>query len=280
MKITCENQNSEKLEFGWFPPLWIQTIDGIGTRYNVSTSKNSGQDSENYNGATAEKRNINIVFSVKESNYVEQRNRLYNFFQPRSEGTLYYDDAPVLRKIGYYVENIEPSGEGMFKNITLSLICPDPKFYAIDEEMTSLAMWEGRIRFPLRIPQPFVVTKKVNTLIGNVRNGSNVTQGLTIKFTATGTVVNPSLYDINRHTKMQINLTMHSGDIVTVTTGSNNKHVKLTGGGVTSNINNLMAYPPVWLQAYQGDNLFRYDAEQGIDNLNVSILHTQAYWGA
>ena len=124
------------------------------------------------------------------------------------------------------------------------------------------------------------MTRKVNTLIGNVFNGSNVTQGLTIKFTATGEVVNPSLYDVNRHNKMQINITLHAGDMVTVTTGTNNKHVKLDSGGVTSNINNLMDYQSDWLQAYGGDNLFRYDATSGIDSLNVTIIHTQAYWGA
>ncbi|HHY26618.1 MAG TPA: phage tail family protein [Desulfitobacterium dehalogenans] len=279
MKITCENERGEQLTLGWFAPLWIRSITGLGASYAISTSKNNGQDGEHYTGAVAEKRNIVIVLDVRKSDYVTQRNLLYNFFQPRSQGTLFYEENSIARKIKYYVESIEPSGDGILKNITLSLICPDPKWYDIHDNLVQLAIWQGNIRFPLRLRDPFAVTKKVNTLIGNVRNDSAVTMGLAVRFTATGTVVNPSLYDVNRHELMKINTTMHAGDKITITTGTGNKRVILISGGITTNINNLMAYPPKWLQAYHGDNLFRYDADSGIDSLSVSILTTQAYWG-
>ena len=279
MKIICENTRGETIEF-YRAPLWINSVDGIGADYEVITSKNSGQDGENYNGSTAQKRNIVIVLDMKRADYVSQRNRLYNFFQPRTAGTLYYYDTNESKKIGYYVEKIEPAGDGLIKHLTLSLICPDPKFYALDEEVTNFITLQGNIKFPLKIVSPFTVATKVITLIKNVYNSSNVAQGLTVKFASTGVVVNPSLYDMQLLKKMQVNITMQQGDTITVTTGDNNKRVTLTRAGVTTNINNLMAYPPVWLQAQQGDNLYRFNAESGIDSLSVSILHTQAYWGA
>lgn len=280
MDIICKNIRGEQITFDWYGPLWLKSVTGIGADFTVTTSKNNGQDGANYTGATADVRNIIIVLDVRKDDYVEQRNRLYQFFQPRAAGTIQYSDGNVSRKTGYYVESVEPSGDGVLKNITVSLLCPDPKWYDLDEQLTELASWEGLIEWNLEITEePFEVTRKVNTLIGNVYNGSNVTQGLTVKFMATGEVVNPSLYNIDRQELMKLNLTMHPGDTVTITTAQGNKRVKLTSGGVTTNINNYMAYPPVWLQAYPGDNLYRYDAESGIDNLNVSILHTQAYWG-
>lgn len=280
MDITCINQNGDRLKLSWTAPLWIKSVSGIGADFTVTTSKSSGQDGANYTGATADVRNIVIVLDVRKDDYVEQRNRLYQFFQPRGEGTIYHTDGGITRKTGYYVESVEPSGAGVLKNITVSLLCPDPKWYDTEEQLTELASWEGLIEWDLEITEePFEVTRKVNTLIGNVYNGSNVTQGLTVKFMATGEVVNPSLFDVNQQELMKLNLTMHSGDVVVITTSQGNKRVKLTSGGVTTNINNYMAYPPVWLQAYQGDNLYRYDADSGIDNLNVSIIHTQAYWG-
>lgn len=282
MKIVCENSNGQQLAMGWFPPLWIASVDGLGTEYNVYTSKNSGQDGENYTGSDAKMRNIVIALDVAKSDYRVQRNRLYSFFQPRSEGTLYYYEGDESRKIKYYVEKVTPGGDDndTVRTLTISLICPDPKFYALEEQLTQLATWQGKITWPLSLHNPFVVTTKINTLIGNVYNPSTVPIGLTIKFMASGTVVNPSLYDVNRRELMQINTTMHSGDIIIVTTGDGNKRVKLISGGVERNINNLMKYPPKWLKAYQGDNLFRYNADEGIDNLSVSILSTQAYWGA
>lgn len=287
MKIGCQNQRGEQIEFGWFPPCWVESIDGLGPDYDVYTSKNSGQDGENYNGSDAKIRNIVIVLDIAKTDFLKQRNRMYSFFQPRSLGTFFYYEGTESKKIGYYVEKVEPGGtdNDMMRTLTISLICPDPKFYALSDNLTQLAMWEGMIEWPLEIVEPFELTEKINSLIGNVHNDSAVTMGLTVKFTASGEVVNPSLYDVNRYDLMKIGttaqpMTMHAGDIITITTGDGNKHVRLTSGGVTTEINNMMAYPPTWLQAQQGDNLYRYDADEGIDNLSVSILSTPAYWGA
>lgn len=280
-KVVCENQRGETIEFTYDgSPLRLSGTDGFTvSEYSIETSQNSGQDGVTYNGSTASKRNPVITVEIF-SDYQAQRDRLYSFFQPRSVGTVYCYDGGEGRKARYYVEKIDIEESGAVRTAILSLICPDPKFYALNDELTQLAIWQGGIRFPLRIHDPFRVTEKVNTLIGNVHNDSAVEMGLTVKFTASGTVINPSLYDVNRHLLMQINTTMHAGDVIVITTGDGDKRVKMISGGVTSNINNLMEYPPRWLKAYQGDNLFRYNADSGIDSLSVSILSTQAYWGA
>lgn len=282
MKIICENSRGEKVAFGWSPPLWLASVDGLGTDYNVYTSKNSGQDGENYNGSDAKMRNILIALDVDRADFLAQRNRLYSFFQPRSAGTLFYYEGDEAKKIAYYVEKVEPGGDDndATRTLTISLICPDPRFYSLSDTLTQMAIWKDMIHFPLRIIEPVHVTMKVNSLICNVANPSAVPMGLAVKFMASGTVTNPSLYDINRQQLMQINTTMHAGDVIVITTAEGNKHVRLISGGVTTEINNLMLYPLKWLQAYQGDNVFRYNASSGIDSLSVTILSTQAYWGA
>ena len=279
--MVCEDQWGRQIAFEYKGfPLVLVNLDGFSNaEYTVNTSRSSGQDGETYNGETANKRNPVITAEIL-SDFQAQRDGLFAFFQPRSSGTVYKYEGTAVRKATYYVEKIDIAESGPTRPVTISLICPDPLFYDLSEDITQLAAWKGCIKWPLRFTNPFTVTKKVNSLIGNVLNKSNVTQGLTIKFSATGTVTNPSLYDINRQVTMQINVTIHSGDMIIVTTGQNNKRVQLVSGGVTTNISNLMNYPPVWLQAYPGDNLFRYNAASGIDNLSVSILHTQAYWGA
>jgi hypothetical protein len=221
-----------------------------------------------------------MVLDVPKRYMGEIKDRLYSFFQPRSVGIFYYYSGNIARKIRYYVESVEPEESGLVWTITISLICPDPKFYALTDDLTELAVWEGLIEWPLEIIEPFEVTRKINSLIGNVYNPSAVPMGLTVTFQASGTVTNPSLYDVNRQELMQVSTTMHAGDQIVITTADGNKHVKLISGGVTSNINNLMAYPPRWLKAYQGDNLFRYNADSDIDSLSVNIVSTEAYWGA
>ena len=280
-RVVCENQRGETIGFYYDGyPLRLSDTDGFsGIEYTVSTSQNSGQDGENYNGSQAAKRNPVITVDIFE-NYRIWLDKLRSFFQPHTWGTIYAYDGGDGRKAQYQAEKVTPEESGTVRSATISLICPDPKWYALEDDLTQLAIWQGIIRFPLRIPEPFHVTEKVNTLIGNVHNDSAVPMGLTVKFIASGTVINPSLYDVNRQELMQINTTMHAGDVVVITTADGNKRIKLISSGVTTNISNLMQYPPKWLKAYQGDNLYRYNAGEGIDNLSVTILSTQAYWGA
>ncbi|MVB09577.1 Phage tail protein [Caprobacter fermentans] len=288
MELICENGKGVRLAFGESAPFWLIAAHGLGSDFNVYTSKSSGQDGENYNGSDAQKRNIVLTLELGLRDYDKQIEKLYSFFQKDSPGTLIFS-GDEHRKIRYYAEKVEPEAESFSpaggspyetRNVTISLICPDPKFYSAEDRLTQLAAWNGLIEWSLEITgEPFALTEKTNTLIGNVWNGSAVPMGLTVRFAASGEVVGPSLYDVNRHELMKINATMHTGDQVVITTGTGGKRVRMTSGGVTKNINNLMTYPPVWLQAYEGDNLFRYDADSGIDNLSVSILSTQAYWG-
>ena len=289
MKLVCDTGSGGRMTFGASSPCWLVSVDGLGSSFNVYTAKNSGQDGETYNGSDAQKRSIVLTLEISRRDFEEQMDRLYRFFQKSSPGTQALEGG-ASKKIGYYVEKVEPEAESFSpagnspfetRNVTVSLLCPDPKFYAGQDSLTQLAAWDGRIEWDLEIAEePFSLTEKVNTLIGSVHNDSAVPMGLTVKFAASGEVVNPSLYDVNRHELMKINATLHAGDGIVITTGTGSKRVRLVSGGAASNINNLMAYPPRWLQAYEGDNLFRYDADSGIDNLSVSILSTQAYWGA
>ena len=42
---------------------------------------------------------------------------------------------------------------------------------------------------------------------------------------------------------------------------------------------NYIDYESTFLQLDIGDNLFRYDADEGIDNLEVNIYHTSQHLG-
>lgn len=103
MKIICEDTGGNQLILGWFPPLWLRSVEGLGADYNVYTAKFGTQDGEYYAGSSAKMRNIVLVLDVNKANEPEQRQQLLAFFPPRSEGTFYYfadDDSPG-RKISY-----------------------------------------------------------------------------------------------------------------------------------------------------------------------------------
>ena len=82
IKIVCDNYLGEKMTFSRTSRMWIESISGLGADYEVTTSKNSGQDGENYTGATASKRNIVMVLDVPKRRMDDTKDRLYSFFQP------------------------------------------------------------------------------------------------------------------------------------------------------------------------------------------------------
>ncbi|MCI9576626.1 MAG: phage tail family protein [Clostridiales bacterium] len=279
MKIVCK-RNGQEIEFKYGFPLWVEEVEGItNTKFDIQTEKPSDFDGEIYMGSTAEIRNIVITAQIK-NDHLFWRERMFQFFQPRSKGTLYYYDLNTEKKIDYYVEEVTFDFSGRIRKVEVSLLCPNPLFQSVKDDLTQMAVWKGLIEWPLDLPPTWEVGEKVSTLIANVANPSNVTRGLTIRFMAGGTVHNPSLFDINRQQGLKINIELHLGDVLEITTGNGEKRVKLIRDGIITNINNLWEFGSTWLQAEPGDNVYRYDAEVGIDVLSVSIISTPLYWGA
>lgn len=281
-KLTCK-RGSQEVQFGFFWPLWLADVDGLTeANYEVKTEKQSGSDGEEYQQAKAKKRNIIIRADMK-ADHEAVREKLYSFFQPRVTGTLYVQDGTVERKINYYVEFVRFEPMGRLRRVTISLICPDPLFKALTDERVDLATWEGLIEWPddfLEITEnPFELTRKTSNLIAIVPNDSNATRGLTITFTATGLVTNPSLFEVNRREGFELDFEMHSGDAVVVTTGWHNKRVRLIRSNAESEINDAWIFGSTWLQAQPGDNVFRYNAASGADALEAAIVSTPEFWG-
>lgn len=281
-RIVCEDSSGNTIEFAYDgAPLRLSDTDGFSAAdYTVNTSQSTGQDGETYLSSTANKRNPVITVEIL-SDYQAQRDRLYSFFQPRSEGTIFfYEDASIGRKAGYYVEDIDVEESGSARQAVISLICPDPKWYALEDEIVSMAQIEKDIEFPAELADEFTVSHRNENVMSTIDNDSNAARGLTITFKASGVVTNPAMIEATRQEQLQVNVTMHSGDILTVTTGAGNKRVQLTSDGVTTNINNLWIYGSTWLQAEPGRNIYRYNAGSGKDSLSATIQSTPAYWGA
>lgn len=281
-RIICKSADGTTIEFTYEgTPLRLFGTDGFAqAAYTVNTAQSTGRDGETYLSSTANKRNPVITAEIL-GDYRAQRDLLYSFFQPRSEGTVYYyEDDSAGRKADYYVESIDVEESGKIRQATISLICPDPVWKALEDEVVSMAQVEGDIEFPAELADEFTVSHRNESVMATIDNDSNAARGLTIIFEAAGAVTNPTLIEVTRQDRLQVNVTMHSGDILTVTTGNGNKRVQLTSDGVTTNVNSLWVYGSTWLQAEPGRNIYRYTADSGEDSLSTTIRSTPAYWGA
>ena len=287
-KIICTNNEGMVINFqSKFSPFLLADCDGLyGIENNVSMPDNTMTDGATYQGSTAKKRNIVLTLKTKE-NHRLGRYELYQLFSQGTKGTLTYIEDETERAINYYVEKIEVDSEKNVRTATVSLLCPDPYFEATADKELTMAGWESCFEFV----HEFVATgeefgHRVQERIKTIENTSGAKGiGLTIEIYANGQVTNPQITHIESGNYIKVGTTgnplvMVSGDVLTVTTHTNNKKVKLTHAGKTTGINEYLDEESEFIQLQAGLNTIGYSAESGEGNMTVKLIYREKYLGA
>ena len=287
-KIICTNNEGMVINFqSKFSPFLLADCDGLyGIENNVSMPDNTMTDGATYQGSTAKKRNIVLTLKTKE-NHRLGRYELYQLFSQGTKGTLTYIEDETERAINYYVEKIEVDSEKNVRTATVSLLCPDPYFEATADKELTMAGWESCFEFV----HEFIATgeefgHRVQERIKTIENTSGAKGiGLTIEIYANGQVTNPQITHIESGNYIKVGTTgnplvMVSGDVLTVTTHTNNKKVKLTHAGKTTGINEYLDEESEFIQLQAGLNTIGYSAESGEGNMTVKLIYREKYLGA
>lgn len=286
-KVICRNSATGRtMTFEYGDTVFLEGVDDIGAaKFSIATSKDTGVDGEAVEGESQDARHPVIRAKVL-SDYDTIRDQLDAVFQEGVDGTMeVYREDGTRRVATYRPEGWELPFHGVIRDLTVNLLCADPKFYDPEEEYTTMASWRSMLRFPLVFHSPFIISEHVANLLATITNPSSTAQALRIVFTATGEVTNPFLTDVNRQETLQIGtqnkpFILHNGETITVTTSLSNMHIMLTSRGVETEITNKAVWPIAWLKLQPGENLFRYGAASGEQSLQVQIWHRQSYGGA
>ena len=280
-QIICENNKKNKIKFTYDFPFFLQTIDGIhkvaGTVTTISSAFGIG---ESYSGTSIKKRNIVITGIIKD-NFSERRMLLYEMFPLKTEGTLYYYENDIKRKINYQVEDVDVEEKGMPRAFTISLICPNPYFTDIEENEASMATWTPKFCFPMISEKGIGIefaTKNV-TVMGTIENNTNIEFGVTIVFTANGHVKDPYLVNVETQEQISIDIEMEAGDEIFITTQKGEKYIFYIpdSTGIAEDINYKMKYGSKFLQMHTGINTLRAGAEEEEENLITHVYYYNEY---
>ena len=281
-KIICRNSYGYKLEFGYSFPYYLDSYSGIhnyaGT---VATIKSAFGVGVSYIGTSVNKRSINLVIAFKDGeDLLTRKQQLYNIFPLKDQGTLYYYEGDVDRKINYFVENVNLVRKANYVYANVNLICPSPYFMDSEETIATLQNWDKLLKFPLVIPDGTGIefgSKNDSTSI-EIENNSHIAYGLTIKFIATGSVTNPILKNTKTNETMKLNYSMSLGDQIIVNTYDNEKSIiHVDSSGNETNITNSLVFGTKFLQAPNGVNKYVTDADSGSSNLDCSISYYNYY---
>lgn len=290
-KLTYTNERGESIELSTesiYHCNVSKDVDGIAGVTNVVYSTNSmGQHGDTYVGQRIEARDIDIVGHIntrdKQQAY-ELRRQMLKVFNPELGGTLAYEFGGFKRVINCRLHG-EPKVErkSVLQQFSLPLDCLNPFWREEDEEKEDIASWVAAWEFPCEIekdnPQSMIYGYRAESVIVDCYNEGDVSTGMRVRFMALGTVANPIILNVDTEEFIKLNVTMQTGDTIEVNTKYGSKGATLIRDGEKADYFRYVDVDSTFMQLAIGDNNFRYDAEGGVNLLEVSIFYNKEYLG-
>ncbi len=264
------------------PDILLCEADGIyGYENTTYVSDQSGQDGSVFVGSKLSARRVGLTLRLMRD-VVATRNLILRTLAPKSLGTLRLVRGALTRDIRCVVEKVSVNTQdGALMN--LFFLCPNPYWREESESRVNIATWQPLFQYPLCIEKGvgFMFGQRTEERVINVRNAGTATAGMRVVFTARSEVVNPKISNaMDGSQYIQINATLHEGDILTIQTGVGEKKATLyrAAGGQTNNAFSLIDIANVtFLQLLPGDNYLSYTAESGESFLMVAVFYYSSY---
>ncbi|MBU3176096.1 phage tail family protein [Clostridium estertheticum] len=291
--LTYINSNGVELVLTNSAPFVLSSFD-ISNDVNIYNSKGVNQDGANYLGNTLDIKDISLEVAIMSNNFEEASNyrNLFNkVLNPKiGEGYLVYKDELKERKIKCVINKLpyfDKDSDATLQICLISLTANYPFWNDLLESREEIALWIGSFSFSEDGTDGFELIDggiemgyRAPSLIVNVLNKGDVECGMRVEFKALATLTNPSILNVNDTSEyIKINKTMIAGEVLSVSTYFGEKKVESTLNGVITNDFNYIDFETTFLQLNVGDNLFRYNADTGIDNLEVTIYYCPMYLG-
>ena len=294
--ITVTNHQGETIDIDlhkpWETGLAVASIDGLHPpNAHINSTELSSMDGSVYNSARVVERNITAQFVLFNKDTIEQaRHILYKYFPVKKPIRFeVHTDERDAYTIGY----VESNTVGIFSNMesaSISLICPDPYFYSIQDVSTPLNDVVGGFEFPFENP---VGTESLTfgelSVTGpvDIVYEGDTPVGIDIDIHATGEVGNLRIYSMTTNQEILIDVTklaaktgqgIVAGDNIHICTVTGKKEVTLTRAGVKYNILSCVSRETGWIRLEKGDNIIVYSAV-GIQNAQIYVTNKLIYEG-
>lgn len=237
---------------------------------------------------TLETRPVEIIGWVisKTEQEMNARKRVLNrFVNPQQFINLRYKDYNLDFKPDEtvkYTPSIKENNEVICK-FKITGTAADPMFKDNKETESEAAATVSLFHFPLVInvednKYPTIMFGfKHPSLLMEIFNAGDVPTGFKIIFKAKGTLTNPTLLNVNTQKYFKINKTMTAGEEIVIDSVVGEKKVVGTIEGIERNYYKYKDLGSTWLILDVGESIFRYDADTGLENLEVYIYFNNRY---
>lgn len=297
--LIVTNHNNESLELDLFHPEWsgliIDNIEGMGPpKANVNYNEVATIDGGIFTSARATARNLVITLSMMFDPQIEDtRLKTYKYFpikKPISVELI----TDYRHAICYgYVESNTPNVFSDHEQAQISIICPDPYFYEMEQSVYIFSGVMPMFEFP------FWNDSFTENLLefGDIREDNRATleykgdvdTGVLITcHVMTDTVENLVIWNTETREHMRIDtdkirrltdIQFSQGDDIIINTKIGEKSIHLLSGGKYYNIISCIEKDADWFQLTTGFNTFTFVAEHGEANMRMEITYRNAYGG-
>lgn len=279
------NSKKQQLKISKSRPFLLAKVDGKNVSANIQTSTG------NFNGVRVDSVNIKertipiegAIVGMSKIDMERKRAEFIGFLNPSEKFEFIYTNHRWTRKVIGYISSLDFQEEiNRMQKFQIQVLVPFPFWEEPTEVKNTIAAWTKDAYFPLVATKenPIIFGHRVSNIVCTIYNIGDVATGMRIRLEALATVENPSVLNIYTREFIKIKKTLEKGDVLEISTKVNNKRVEIIkADGSRENVLNWMTFDSEFLQLQKGDNVFRYDAESGIDNLEMSIYYTPAYLG-
>lgn len=278
--LSVENTYGDILELTNNPAYCISNVDGIDPpEATINTARNAGADGSVFNSAYMNNRTITITMAINgpaEANRIE----LYRYFKSRFPLRLHYSNGSRSVYIDGYIQSMQIAFFDQKQTAQIVIECPQPLFNGSALSVQEFSNVQALFEFPFSIPQAGIQFSEILPYVEkSIINDGDVETGVVIEVKAVGPVVNPKIYDVDTNESFILNMTMSEGDLITINTRRGEKSVKLTSGGVTTNIVGYLQDGSTWFNLLPGDNVFTTNATANPENMLVTFTIINQYEG-
>ena len=296
--VTIINHLGEsiKLELG-FPEksgFSVLGIEGLGPcKADINSTEVATNDGSLFNSARVNSRNIVIKLGFLYNPTIEDTRQLsYKYFPIKKRICLIFETDSRSCFIYGYVESNEPDIFSANEGTQISVVCPDPYFYSLEEGSIVFSGVESDFEFEFcndSLTDDTIEMGEIKNYTSQTIEYSGDTEnGIQITVHALGDVTNITIYNTDTREVMAISTDkiqamtgsgISIGDDIIISTVKGNKYIMLLRGGTYINILNCLDKNADWFQLAKGSNTFAYTAQTGVQNLEFIVTNQTLYEG-
>ena len=274
----------------------VKSIDGLGpVKANINMTASATCDGAMFNSAFMDARDIRLTllyYQTSDETIEDIRQKSYKYFPNKKKIHLLIETDNRIVQTEGYVESNEPNIFSKDSGCTISISCPDPYLYSIDESDTIFYGVEPLFEFPMEnvsLKDPLLeLGTIINKSAATIYYKGDCDVGCTIIIDAVGPVSDIAIYRINSSERMTIDTSklvpmlgseIVEGDTIVIETSVGKKSVTLNRDGVRYNILNCLTRDSTWLTLSKGDNVFSYIIGNGAEHARFRITNKIVYYG-